>query len=396
MSLDRIDVPSESNVAAVELLLDRLSKSDFAETLRLATNLKGWEFGGRAAMMQFIATWAGSSPTCRLQTYAQNCQGFNAQLQNFVDSDHGLIATLFAKQIYLIDNTDVTVQAKAMAASRIAHMQNTIQHENLGMRIFLVCQDSVRKNAFVGPLYTLRHGANAQYAAIPLPEWEMLEVTAKILSTVSPSSRLSIKDANAESINSILWELFQNTHDWGREEPGRGLVKNSIRLVSVEGFRADETAMKKASKDLRLHEYFKTVNQRTGRPTFFVQISVMDTGVGLARHWNRGRTLEGALPGIEYEMVLQCLTKGHSTSFLSNKGYGLHRVLRILTSSGAYLRLRTGRLHLFRDLLTNPYLEDAEPLLNDWLSGRTNNPEHIAPVCGTLFTMMLPLNDLVS
>jgi hypothetical protein len=101
----------------------------------------------------------------------------------------------------------------------------------------------------------------------------------------------------------------------------------------------------------------------------FLEISVFDPGVGLARHIAQLDSLDAIDLESEFRYVMKCLAKHGSTSTELAKGEGLDRVCAILTWSMGFFFVRSGRLLLFRDFARDPMpydkakrtLDDREP-----------------------------------
>jgi hypothetical protein len=172
-----------------------------------------------------------------------------------------------------------------------------------------------------------------------------------------------------------------------------------------------------ASKFVWLHlgNYLRRlVSKQELSATHLLEISVFDSGIGLAQQNLRHVVDDAISVEKEYASVLECLRKRGTSSTTPLRGLGLYRVMHLLTRLKGFLRLRTSRLGLFRDFLDDPYpLGDSfapEKLQKDFYRGFEylwdwdSDPESIrndpnalltktrrALVTGTLFTLWIPL-----
>jgi hypothetical protein len=125
----------------------------------------------------------------------------------------------------------------------------------------------------------------------------------------------------------------------------------------------------------------------------FLELSVFDSGPGLASRWLSKPLTDDVTAVDELAACFSCLRKHKTTSGASNRGLGLYDVMRTLDELHAFTRLRTGRLALFRNFVASPLQADEQsngPTLFDWHSASTV-PTKLPQSTGTLFTMVIPL-----
>ena len=197
-------------------------------------------------------------------------------------------------------------------------------------------------------------------------------------------------------LGTVLYELFKNTHDWARDDRTgspllrsvRGLLfeRHSWLLREIESAVVDSPALKRFLN----HQGIVATDGRVR----FIEISFFDSGIGLAERFRRDRWNPDI--GVEEEFIacMECLQKHKTSSGQAHKGIGLYEVMSTLSQLKAFLRIRTGRLSLYRDFIELPFDPLASPdeasRLFDW-STCGNSPTSHAQVRGTLYTMLIPV-----
>jgi hypothetical protein len=131
----------------------------------------------------------------------------------------------------------------------------------------------------------------------------------------------------------------------------------------------------------------------------FLEISVFDLGSGFASVLSQSPI--GAILNMtikeEVNIVKSCLTKNNTTASNSpyQRGLGLNNVLKTLNNNG-FIRIRSGRTALYRDLISAPYQEAQENgndvLLFDWQNETTGYFDKMDWSAGSLLTFLLPLD----
>src|SRR5467141_3133873 len=94
-----ISIQGTENIASVEAYYRQLDRAVDTCDLLLPTKLRHWRIGGRAALIQFIITWAKRFPRGRLVCHIQDLKDAEKVLDRLCDQDHGLVAILMAPDI---------------------------------------------------------------------------------------------------------------------------------------------------------------------------------------------------------------------------------------------------------------------------------------------------------
>ena len=163
----------------------------------------------------------------------------------------------------------------------------------------------------------------------------------------------------------VINELMQNTHDWARTTyDNENYISPNIRACSVNVFLENRLATDNSYD--HIHEYLKFIYESkkediysperqiklefTNEKVGICEISILDTGPGMARRW-----LQKDYNEIEKDeerlAVVECFNKyftSDNTSRTQLRGRGLSNVIGIIGFSGL-IRVRTGHTLLLRN-----------------------------------------------
>jgi hypothetical protein len=386
-----------ATIKSVERALTELATADGPRNLRVAQKLTDDDLGGHAAFLQLLATWAREHSGGALETYI-SADLLDEQIERLTESDHGLVAVLMAKAIVDVDGNDITIRTRQAVLRRLQR-SNDRAAPRRGSHVLLAAADHTTVQAAPDALYQAE-GQNGQPVVGDAGVFGHIANRLIEAATVG-SRRREFLSRHSFELGLLLMELYTNTHDWARTTPDFTRLSPSVRLVRAEGYsRMPSDLGRLATGDAALEHYLAGphFDQKADGARPYLEIDVMDTGAGLTA--GRLRDLGVTKPSLEdeFEAALFCLSaygttwKGHNRDF---RGLGLVRALEHLTALHGFVRLRTGRLSLYRDLLNEPYAANgvADAFLRDWASGELAPTEN-APVTGTLFTIVLPTSWL--
>ncbi len=380
-----MQLTSSMTLTAAENFLRNVAAGKVGK-LQIPTRAKHQAAGGEVAFVQALYTWANSAHPAELMSYAEGPADV-VQIDRLADRLYGLVAILVADTISSIRGPNLTELLRRAALARLAILQSeSPEGGSRGPQLEIVCIDHLAKS-YPRAFYT--QDEEGMRRVKKLPAFNQF-ASAVVKELVPTELSHSVPDGFAHALGGALHELFRNT-----EEHGRVNDRGDVPAKSVRGFHArrhsvtPDTVAVLAAEAKPLSDYVARLRPaRAGnRDIQLIELSVFDTGPGMAPSLS-GRPLASINPVEELDLVRQCFRENVSRKSLSSAGLGLPTVIDLLRERGGFLRLRTGRLGLFCDL----GLEDQKPFgeppeLRAW-----SGPEvELAPVAGTLFTLMFPL-----
>jgi hypothetical protein len=306
------------------------------------------------------------------------------------------MAGLVATQVFQAEtNKNMTVTFRKSVRTWISDKQVSLfSKDNLANGHCFFCVDSQDI-----PLPTeLYKKEGDRYDVKPLDHFEHLlrELTSGDDSSIPIFSKpeLGIERSN---IPRIIYEVFRNTHDHGRTTPDGKRLSNSIRGVYIK-VHPGSTFNSKNQIDKTVNKYSinvaKALSTHDPSTLDFLEISVFDSGPGLAAHRHFKSKANESITTLldEKRWLQQCFSK-FSSGIRSddNRGFGLNEVQKSITTLHGYLRIRSGRLSLFRDFQFHPYAK--EPFFFD-TSTEGGAPQDHGHSQGALFTTLIPQRRL--
>ena len=317
--------------------------------LKLASNLRNQHCGGLASLVQAVVTWARIiGPEAVLVTHAPGT-GPRPALASLAETLPGLAAILMANDIRAADAaTSLRAEAYALARSQVDPMDaGDFAATYRGVAVAMLCADETSKRA-LKPFYHPTSDGEGELRG----EKEFVELTRRILnSAVSEPRRGDFDDRDVEALGVMLRELFGNTHHHAKRDPsGNTPYRKSVRGVfATHHLVAAGNIPAVAGTYEPLGQYLRDVADRTpvGTHSQLFELSIFDSGPGYAAR-RLGRSFEADVSlSAEFKAVTQCFMKNVST-LRPTGGIGLVRTLSRLKDRGGFLRLRTGRLSLYK------------------------------------------------
>jgi len=401
---DLIEIKGRQAIADIEAELAVIDQKN-PQRLLLPTNFSDSAMGGEAALIQLIATWGIQHPDATLVTHIQRDDEPKVQLSKLANRPTGFSAIWMADKVTdRVGTRNLTVDANA---STETHFSKMWYGEHVRSRTPSLFK---REEAYIAPSVT-GVGSQVFLACVDHDRWAIPQCyfandTLRGRDDFVALARASINRATRGSSDSpvspdlypafgaVFHELFKNTHEHARHGCDGGRLRRSIRGIIVNRRAWNFEKVDSIVKDVPPLRQFTSDMQARSHDEFIrcLEISVFDSGVGLAKHWMREKWSNATTPQQELQACEDCLQRWASSTDRPHKGAGLHEVATMLSRLQGFMRLRTGRLSLFRNFMTNPVHEESmEPVrLFDW-STEARIPTAMAPVAGTLFTLIIPV-----
>lgn len=411
-----LHIPSLVGHREIEQLFKELeSASPEARGLAIPEHAKFAEPGAEAALVQFLTNWIHKAPGNTLHIVKTDNQDEqpHAELEELSQSHYGLSALALGAEV-MCDGVPCSGEAHRTLKKRLLKTSDPdVTSAALRDAISLICVDEM-PDMVLSSFYHAPPDAGGSLRGFE--EFEdiaddLLSYPERIegLFPVDPGKK---QDAGRSLISRILYELFRNTHDHARRFWDGSLNPSSIRGVFVArhtrsyGEWAEcldncqpistyvRSLLSSLNKEIARHERMPHGQIAVSEKSLLtlLEISITDSGSGLAQHYLRTDLTQSAVTAKrEHDAVVECFNKHETSTNNPARGLGLHRVLTCLTDLGGFLRIRSGHLNLYRDLVLRPY--GQQQIFLDW---DTTGPatHNIHPMAfGTAVTVLIPVRS---
>ncbi|OPA95590.1 ATP-binding protein [Pseudomonas fluorescens] len=362
--------------------------------LRLPISMSnGGGLGVDASLAQFIVTWARAHEKSVLHLYSPGGDDAIAQITQLAKSAAGFFALIMCSEVHaqnhqLIDRREALLAIRplveAMFEGDIRNTSSARGARPTAINLFCV---NYAKREFIKPFYFDHTDPKVQ----PKSWFSTLVETSSNLMNAR-GDRGALVRSGLPALGSVLWELISNADQHAVTDVDGNKYKKALRGTSIKFNRMSrQDALTYSDREPELARFILKRFLKA-EVLDFLEISVIDSGPGLARRWltaKEGRPLESLETltlEVELEATLDCFKK-HITSKPQspNSGMGLHNAVQALNKLQAFVRVRTGRLSLHQAFQGSDQVMEFDPSV--WNGGR-----ELAAVEGTVFTICIPVN----
>jgi len=389
-----ISFPKSLTIDACEEVIKTIADSDAIDDLVLPVDTTKFAFGGLATAIQAVNTWGRKSINRKL-ILKESIKPEEERIAEVVNRPHQFSAAMLAKDISNSGDAKlVDLQEKIYLAAKgaIENQERSSFGQQRGALCWFVFVDHSTKG-FDKNFYIENQDRKMQPRSDEQIKSIIRAMVEKSLYTAGGGKPLVEQDV--ENLGRMFLELFLNTHEHGsRGNTRREWLKPGIRVIysnainlrgkGVEGTWGEEPV---------LTNYLASQNEASR----FVEISIIDSGLGYCGRWLADHSEPSEAKDIslreEYSIFKKCFTFRQTSSGKDNKGHGLPVVMERLTKLRGFMRIRSGRLALFRDFVENPYVHQDGCEFSDWSSlvsaDQSQTPMPFAN--GVAITLLIPL-----
>lgn len=396
-----ISLPATLNLTKIEDFQKKLNQLDDVSTLQIPVGSSKFAFGGFASAIQSVNTWANSSHSKKI-IIKPSVKNKNEALEDIVAQPHKFTALMMAREAELPSESEIDVRREANQLAKLAieRQPSEIYGQSRGRLCWYSFVDHSTKG-FDRNFYNLSPDYH------PSPK-NINQITNIIKSMVEQSSKVAGGGIlpNKKTINHLgrmFYELFINTHEHGSRDKDRKVwIKPATRVIYTYGINLTDTAISNAiEQDKNFKSYISRLSSTEKSTRRFVEISIIDSGLGYCGRWLADHPEEGNINTIniaqQYEIFKKCFQFRNSSTNYEIKGNGLPAVMDNLTCLNGFMKVRSNKLSLFRDFASQPFKSNEEDSFDfcDWETSEvcssrlTEHPE----LRGVAITVLIPLYD---
>lgn len=355
------------NIEDIEAALAELRSGDDHQ-LDVWTNPHGiTAFCAEAALLQFIITWSRKKEgisEVRFIDFSTDIPDFDVALTKVLGAPHVVSAWVLANKLSDSKNQPLKRSEAKGFGSYLDAMDTydfPLTHASAESRANLICIQGGQRE-FIRALYVEEKGTWKVK-----PEGEVRAMIQEILSRFTAIWTVKYLREVCEPLSHLTRELVENSDWWARMNQRGSLYSKGVRAILFRLIDVDDDnviAFAGANSHLKAylvhslihHEQSKASSPSSRSKTIqslsFIEMSVIDSGPGLARRWLAGRPKDKKYVDDiteisveeEEQALIECFKKWKTTSGNTLRGIGLFSVARLLKRRNGFMRLRTGRL----------------------------------------------------
>ncbi len=388
-----MDFPRTITIQASENFLEKLLDTE-SPILELPVETRSFAFGGLASAIQAINTWMRHSST-RMLVLRESASDSEGPINEILCRPHKFAAAMCAKAIFTSADQSIDLrQGIYKRAKEAIESQELSSHgqQRGGLCWFSFVDHSSK--AFAPQFYIAHDGQQAT----PRNAEQIESVIGRMIkeTTQVTGGAVLLTAEETASLGRIFYELFLNTHEHGTRGNTRAQwLRPGVRTLYVNAINIDKAAREKMTDaQPALEQYL--ANELSTERTRYVEIGIVDSGLGYCDRWraDRGGEIASELSIVdEYNIFKQCFKFRQTSTSFSSKGNGLPAVMDNLTKLNGFIRIRSGRLALYRDFIQQPFEGDGDCHFNNWTSQASveDSPIALSKVSGVAITIMVPL-----
>ncbi len=396
-----ITLPASLNIEKIEDVISKICEGQSNPELELPISSKGFAFGGYAAAIQAVNTWASNNEKRELIVKPSSLE-VEEQLEHIVKYPHKFTAAMMAKKVSLNFDQKMDVRKKVNSLAKAAIEQQSTH--SYGQNHGRLCWYSFVDHSSKGFDRNFYLSSTTQHAA---PQ-SLEQITNIISSMVRKSSIVAggselLGKEDANELGRLFYELFVNTHEHGSRGKNRNIwLKPATRVIYTYGINlSDDAVANSISNNEVLQDYLSALGKTSRSTNRFIEISIIDAGLGYSGRWLADNPKDGSFEQLtisnEYEILKKCFKFRSTSSNNLVKGNGLPAVMANLTLLNGFMRVRSNRLSLYRDFVNQPFIEQENDSYEfmDWDSRQkcNNNITQKANAAGVSITILIPLVD---
>lgn len=344
------------------------------QALRMPIQLRwGGGLGSAVHAVQVIASWAQQADSSQLLRLPEAFAEQGNTRERFASTLPGMAALYFAESIQTDGAAFSRFKALEVVAPRVAAMQSESFRDTLRGPGAALCCFAGARSEFLTPLYSRPSSGHVREVS------DFRVLLPRILRQLGERATSSLNEGQLDYLSGLVYQLFLNADEHGSfdangeryEHAMRGIVVRLTQVpdvVALVRFAGDDTPLRAYLTKLALLPRGKMSGPAQGTnlpdgPMQLLEVSVFDTGPGLALRWLAEKVGRRSYSEVsaeeELEAVQTCFEKHATTKASQYFGQGLTMALAAMKRLDAFMTLRTGRLSLYQDFSRSDAVEFA-------------------------------------
>jgi len=393
------ELPATITISSVENFNKKVSSQEQVDELLLPGGASKHAFGGIAAAFQAVCTWSRHSNNGKLLIKKSVD---NREIEKIIQQPHKFSAAMLTKSIHLVDKEkkDIRYEVNLSAKNAVENQAKNAFGQHHGRLCWFAFVDHSTKGLDRN-FYIESEGGKPEIRQPEQIQAVMASMVNKSILVAGGSKNLSKK--TLAQLGRIFYELFKNTHEHGTKAESKSeWLRPGVRLIYSYGINLSDSGTDGSlGEEPILSKYVDSVrNLRTEKnKNLFIEISIGDSGLGFCRRWlsDHGENQDVSKLSMkeEYQIFRKCFTFRQTSTKKATKGHGLPVVMDRISELKGFMRVRSGRLSLYRDFLASPYSHKDQCHFSDWKTHSLASQQltEEVEVEGVTVTLLIPLES---
>jgi hypothetical protein len=335
-----------------------------------------------AAYLQILLTWARLSPLASLNLLSNTGKDVAGILEEACGYSVGIAAIAVAAGVKVQGQSIAKFEALRPASSRINDAYEG-QLENLvkGRTVDLLSVSGAERQ-FLKPLfYAPKRGA--------VKDKFDLKGTVRALAMRASQARPDeLDEGTISALSTLTHELFENTQEHATTNLDGQDYRRHVELMTASWVvMSDDETRNDLTVNQSLREYWEDLSERqkTKRQVAGICFSFVDSGPGMAARL-KGREYFQMDLEEERAALHECLRMRGTSKSEKGTGGGFNDVLDAVSEARGFIRIRSGRLAIFRCFPPDKEIGIVSDGFQNWFG----DDKKLQRVAGTLVSVFIP------
>lgn len=335
-----------------------------------------------AAYLQVLLTWARLSSTSNLNLLSNADKDVAGILEEACGYSVGIAAIAVAGGVKVQGQQVARFEALGPATARINAAYEGRYDDLVKGRTVDLLSVSGADRQFLKPLF---------YAPKPgaVKDKFDLKVTVRALAMrASQAQPEDLDESTISALSTLTHELFENTQEHATTNLDGQDYRRHVELMTASWVvMSDDETRNDLTVNQTLREYWEALSERqkNQRQVAGICFSFLDSGPGMAARLKGKQYFEMSLEE-ERSALSECLRMRVTSKSDKGTGGGFNDILNAVSDASGFIRIRSGRLAIFRCFPPGDEVGPVWEGFKDWF-GEAKNLQRVA---GTLVSVFIP------
>lgn len=335
-----------------------------------------------AAYLQVLLTWARLSSTSSINLLSNTAKDAAGILEEACGYSVGIGAIAVAGGVKVQGKQMARFEALGSATSRInAAYEGRYNDLVKGRTVDLLCVSGADRQ-YLKPLF---------YAPKPRAVKDKfdLKVTVRALSMrASQAQPEDLDESTISALSTLTHELFENTQEHATTNLNGQDYRRHVELMTASWVvMSDDESQNDLTVNKALRKYWEALSERqkNKRQVAGICFSFLDSGPGMAARLKGKQYFHMSLEE-ERAALSECLRMRVTSKSDKGTGGGFNDILNAVSDARGFIRIRSGRLAIFRCFPPGDEVGPVWDGFQDWFGGS----KILQRVAGTLVSVFIP------